>query len=130
MTAKDLMVGDWVFITGNIPRRVLCVDKIMTELVVVHFANWLGFGKVECSKISPIPLTKEILEKNGLACGSEHPSHFKEDNKYALELWANYDGCSISWYIGDGEYLIKNINYVHELQHILRLLNIEKEIEL
>ena len=76
--------------------------------------------------LEPIPLTKEILEKNGL--GSDYEDYFTEDKHYNLEISVVED--EIRWTINQNEYSIVRLQYVHELQHALKLCGINKEIEL
>jgi len=75
------------------------------------------------SNVTPIPLTAEILEKNG----------FKKEAK---RLWSLYDGVSIdaSFTLGevveDGQLIVFRcspfkVKYIHELQHAIRLCGLE-----
>lgn len=75
--------------------------------------------------LEPIPLTTEILEKNGLA-NDPYGCHFEEDEYMALEISVEEEG--IYWTINYNEYCILKLKYVHELQHALRLCLIRKEI--
>lgn len=74
--------------------------------------------------IQPIPLTKEILEKNG----------FVWDYSPICQCWEQY---GLSIYLIGGGYRVNcgqnvscKIDFVHELQHLFRLCGIDKEIEL
>lgn len=88
--------------------------------------------------IEPIPISGEILEQNGW-------KHFGKDNKkldfHNMEHWL-LDKCE-AWRLDDNTILnfriisndhhtqyVGKIQYVHELQHVLRLCGIEKDIEL
>ena len=109
MKASELMLGDWVLdIRTNRPLRV---NPFMAEMEV---PEW-----------EPIPLTPEILEKNGLA-NDYYGSYFKEDEHMLLEISSSEDG--ISWTINFHEYGILKLEYVHQLQHALKLCLIDKEI--
>lgn len=125
LTSKDLMIGDWLRDSfGNIgqvyrldPGRVhlrLLQERPQDEEYIVH-------------DIEPIPLTPEILEKNGLAKDA-YGCCFKEDKYMAMEITAEEEG--IYWTINYNEYGILKLEYVHQLQHALRLCGINKEIEL
>ena len=105
------MIGDWVLDTRT--GTPLRVNPFMAELEV---PEW-----------QPIPLTPEILEKNGLA-NDPYGCHFEEDEYMALEISIEEEG--IYWTINYNEYGILKLKYVHELQHALRLCGINKEIEL
>ena len=111
MKANELMIGDWVLDTRT--GTPLRVNPFMAELEV---PEW-----------QPIPLTPEILEKNGLA-NDPYGCHFEEDEYMALEISIEEEG--IYWTINYNEYGILKLKYVHELQHALRLCGINKEIEL
>ena len=103
MKATDLMIGDYVV---NTEFGKNDIDKIET---LEPRRVWLEHGKtyVPIEFIEPIPLTTEILEKNGFKFGTLF--------KFHGDIW---------WYHG-----IK-IEKVHELQHVLRLFGIKKEIVL
>lgn len=125
MKAEDLMVGDWVYITEH-PMR-----KEAKQVKPEHFLRSLV-------TFEPIPLTPEILEKNGFE---------NIDNMYPFPTFRcddkeNYLCITVGFSEGDRtkrkypfieidgkdifvEYLI--INFVHELQHALRLCKIDKE---
>lgn len=109
MKTNELMIGDWVLDTRT--GTPLRVNPFMAELEV---PEW-----------NPIPLTPEILNKNGLT-NDYYGSYFKEDEHMLLEISSSEDG--ISWTINFHEYGILKLEYVHELQHALRLCKIEKKI--
>ena len=123
MEAKDLMFGDWVLIEGDsTPRMIFGVNAIMTDIVIIPFPEDCCYRKIECSKLNPIPLTKEILEENGFKCDA-HPNYICDsyfiDGMNLLDFRAGYF-----------KYSNITIEYVHQLQQLLRLCNIKKEIEL
>lgn len=111
MKTNELMLGDWVLDTRtNLPLKV---NPFMAELEV---PEW-----------QPIPLTPEILKKNG----------FSYDGGYAV-LELEYD-CKLSHYFHEhrltkfyrDEVLFRcQCTYVHEFQHALKLFGIDKAIVL
>lgn len=109
MKANELMLGDWVLDTRT--NRPLRVNPFMAEFEV---PEW-----------QPIPLTPEILEKNGLV-NDPFGCYFDEDEQKMLEISSEDDG--IYWTINYNEYGILKLEYVHQLQHALRLCEINKEI--
>ena len=131
MEANELMTGDWVILSGDPnPQQVqeLLIDSVTIQCWPHRFDD-----------INPIPLTPEILEKNG----------FKNRNGYQWIYKDNYSKIRIDIapkVVIDGEELgeppicltlegvLFNINmsikYVHELQHALKICEIEKEIVL
>lgn len=129
MKANELMIGDWVLFSGK-PKRVesIFVSDNGVEQIYV-FGNTSQVSTIN-AYIQPIPLTEEILEKNGF----------------------EYDDTNIGWGLGTHDFMIElghipfeededylfvwvadkraRLDYVHELQHALRLCRIDKEIEL
>jgi hypothetical protein len=127
MTAKDLMVGDWV-------QNIYGVKGWVFD--IRYYKD--GFGERYCIKlayddkgesyacpemdlIEPILLTPEILEKNGLL-----------DIAHS-EYYVRYDRHDEEWYFiyyGSFAEMKVSITAVHELQHCLKLCGIDKEIVL
>lgn len=134
MTTNELMLGDWV----QYKDMYWTVTAILNGIVVVDGTEneWYAGS----SELTPIPLTTEILRKNGLFhdpylndvedCDGDIflPRHFEEDEESNLELIK--DNGKIYWSIAGGEYYIIELRYVHQLQHALRLCGINKDIEL
>lgn len=116
MRAEDLMIGDWYWWEAEGKKYPLQVTKDTFKL-----------SDEDISNFEPIPLTPEILEKNGLA-NDPYGCYFKEDEYMALEISVEREG--IYWTINYNEYGILKLKYVHQLQHALRLCGIDKEIEL
>lgn len=123
MEVKDLMIGDWVYVSGK-PVKIT-KDDLATMLIFLD----------DDSKINPIPLTEEILVKNGFEkCHNDDAQvlgcyFFRLFNKQCGRL--DIDAYGLEEEFGaEFTYCDININYVHQLQHLLRLCGIEKEIEL
>lgn len=113
------MVGDWVRQTGS---------GILLQVEEIHPPYIYAVGKGgQFMDIEPIPLTPEILEKNGIS-SSDTGCFFDEDKNALLEI-SCING-EVFWTININEYDIIRLRYIHELQHALRLCGIEKEIEL
>lgn len=135
MDAKDIMLGDWLRLRykHHETGEEIVKDFQVTQLRKMTCSTYAwseedgNMGKVE--NLEPIPLTPEILEKNG-------NSH--------NHLWFRIEGCHFSLYKSpDGSYSVEffddlemcyfevlTIRFVHELQHALRLCGIDKEIVL
>jgi hypothetical protein len=79
----------------------------------------------EYKKYEPIPLTTEILEKNGF-----YNSVLIDDYKIADGVHYNIDSKQILFGFEYGTVLEIDCCYVHELQHALKLCKIKKEIVL
>lgn len=114
MKANELMIGNWYYWEAEGKLYPMQVTKDTFRL-----------SDEDISNFQPIPLTPEILEKNGLA-NEYYGSYFKEDEHMLLEISSSEDG--ISWTINFHEYGILKLEYVHQLQYALRLCGIEKEI--
>lgn len=115
MKKEELMIGDWVMYDGT-PLQV-------AEIYDAGISARGMMAGYTFEHLEPILLTPEILEKNGCALDEIDGSYRYPD----LGLWigGRYApfGCLIS-------NVYVELNYVHELQHALRMCGIEKEIEL
>lgn len=80
--------------------------------------------KLDIGYIEAIPLTAEILEKNGFEY-NDSPIVLGWE-QYGLTLYRGGDG----FLINCGQNVALIINYVYELQFVLRLCRIDKEIVL
>ena len=130
MKANELMIGDWVY--NPFTRKTLR----------------LTFGRdidlVEGLCLEPIPLTAEILEKNGfeelMSKGKGVAAMFgREVEHTGVWMYCIPDTFDSVSYVPERKLLhlkfmeggitdLHNLQYVHELQHALRLFGIEKEI--
>ena len=110
--ANDLMIGDWVEET-NSGVGIVWAISFDDEHVVTLISNDITqpFIHVSMKDINPIPLTPEILVKNGFSTNGLDVSLFDRQG-------------------GDDFVGAANIQYVHELQHVLRLCGIDKKIVL
>ena len=135
MKATDLMIGDKVMV------------KVLSQIpdtYVLH--TWTANDYSRDIQVKPIPLTPEILEKNGfdpetfLTAEWERKVYFKEfpgcvvepadSGKYIFgttQYWSKTysDGSPIDWGTMY-ESRIYNLQYVHELQHALRLCGLNE----
>jgi hypothetical protein len=120
MDCKDLMIYDYVKYNGV----TKIVDAVYLYSVSVHdpIEEWsISEAKTySIDDIEPIELTEDILVKNGFQKFAESQTLFDyTDNDIHLEYWIG-DGCF--------RYYTAEIHYVHQLQHLLRLCGIEKEL--
>ena len=123
MNTSEIMRGDWLFYKGRFNAFPFKVEQITKKKIGYHvLPNENRMYYLRPNEVFPIPLTEEILTRN-------FPNH-KEIVWFPLDTLPGY--FNIYWEypsFGDGEVRL-NIQYVHELQHILKLCNINKEIEL
>jgi hypothetical protein len=144
MKENDIMLGDWV------RRRWTCTDtgrEVVKDFQVTEIhklGNFLyawgksgNMGRVE--QLEPIPLTAEILEKNGFEKSNQisdtPPYYMDEDGNIYYSLEQNGVNLFWGWWQLDNVYLIPanamgwlNIKYIHQLQHALRLYGIDLDI--
>ena len=115
----ELMIGDLVIRRG-VPEEPMRICG-MNALAGVVYLDQDGRGVTEkFENIEPIPLTKEILEKNGWEFDE------LDRNYYSREIHFSILGGELPYIIFDGV----EIGYVHELQHALELCKIKKGIVL
>lgn len=116
MKANELMIGDWVYSTFcDKPCKVVGVEQYESEYANVKVTNVSGVKDI--NSLTPIPLTPEILEKNGFL--NDGVSFWYKDFRILLST-----SKGVSLVCGR----LKIFEFVHELQHALRLCGIEKEI--
>lgn len=114
MKVEDLMVRDWVYITEH-PMK-----KEAKQVKPEHFLRSLVI-------FEPIPLTLEILEKNGFEKHISDTRMFFHHDEYRLSYYLVNKHFTIYNQI-DGSLVQRDIVNVHELQHALKLCGINKEI--
>ena len=109
MKAAELMVGDWVCLKDDIKCELpLKIDGVLTDDISLDGEGFIGGAE---GLIRPIPITPEILKKNGWWYDVEYMwLHDKVD--FGIERW-------------NGGFQCYNINQikldsVHQLQHALR----------
>lgn len=119
MKAVDLMIGDWVKIKGH-----LDYDKVQE---IARDENMQWYISFACSatlfrayEFEPVPLTPEILEKNGW----EHDGIFmnKRIDENTCFSWTDRYGAALY----KNTYHMCDCNYVHTLQHALRLCGLDE----
>lgn len=136
MVASELMVGNAV--------NYFSLEIMVTAIKPPYFVDLGTDGKTTVTNasidfVSPIPITEEFLERNGFKCEydciCEFNYYIREIDGYYIEIQL---GCSNS---GD-EYVVchidncdrnsvasADIRYVHQLQNLLNLLEIEWEVK-
>lgn len=125
--AQKYIVGD-IFMVDNQPRKV----------------TWIGasFPRVEIdgvdvacknSDLKPIPLTPEILEKNGW----EFVGGQLDEDGFTWDIYSNRGVLPDLYYYPDGKFsvfmygkeVLPDIEYIHQLQHLLFGLGLNSEME-
>ena len=128
MEATDLMIGDWVCLKDDTKSELpLKVDGVLTDDISLEGEGFLGGVD---GLIRPIPLTPEILWKNGFNFirNSDTTSVGNREWIYeGLEISTSslYRGGSGPYYISIYDSVI-TCEYVHQLQHSLRLSKLDE----
>lgn len=127
---NSLMVGDLVYrvdFNTPVPTKIIGMEVVNYDKMeyVVDVLNKNGYiVQLYLNEIEPIKLTKEILEKNGFVWNDLPFLQCWE--QYGIMLHISGNGYEIIC----GENISLKINYLHQLQHLFRLCEIDKEIEL
>ena len=116
MRAEELMTGCWVIFMGG-PARIMSIAEER-----IYFEDKIGEGASSFDKIHPVPLTPAILEQNGwfLANG----------------IWVLKSSPRLGWNPRTKELITgyytfpATIEYVHQLQILMRMLGVEETIKL
>lgn len=106
MNTKELMIGNWVFV-DKIGKPAI-IREVYANGVMTNIAN-----NVLAKEISPLPLTKEILEYNGFKA--------KLGAGGLFQITVSGVCCEVDFNI---------IHYVHELQQALLICGVNKEIKI
>ena len=139
MDIKELSIGNWV---RYIRKRKKNDDYFQVAHIFRGEKEWLvgrknddifGSHSLRLKDIEPIPLTPEILEKNGL--------EYEDDGNDAViflccdMFWARLCVGDTFWQVGIHnedrlDAVVCNVKHTHQLQHALRLAGVGKEIVL
>jgi len=144
MDIRDLSIGDWVRarmakwdyddldITPPMRIAEISSDEVMLQLgSVKHYAF--------VDDLQPIPITAEVLEKNGFVDNGKGQHFLKCGDGVTVRVGISplfHDGC---WLVATdkevGETItttcvLFNAKHVHEIQRAMRLAKVGKEIEL
>jgi len=148
MNTRELMIGDFVKLDFYDTPYADPEDAVWKngQITCIHSGNLVDADfegkaeiKIEVEDVRPIPLAPEILEKNGLRfsgiCTWE--LHEKNLDIFVVPVQPDnewWDGFStrIEVCTNRSDFLIEAAEqiYVHQLQQMLRLAGIEKEIVL
>lgn len=143
---EDLRIGDLVRVNRDcaFPKRTMCaVTDIRPEKVFKDKVGVVSLSAINddddgpwgawCNDIEGVPLTPELLEKNGFK-GKQHQ---KEDTSEWCDFY-HYDlGINIVYEVEEYKFAayldgkkLREIQYAHELQHILWALGLNAELKL
>ena len=141
MISQELMLGDWVQFTSEqwlteedaCPLKVTCVGE-------PKYPDFYPYIRIEgrnenyhIDLFQPIPLTQEILEKNGFTKGGMFgKTYYLAVEDFEISVYFAHVNTQLIIEKRNGREIINmlNVEYLHILQHALRLCGIEKQIEL
>ena len=124
MKQNKYIPGDWVKYIGNNSLKYVQIWQVRENFLFLES----GYGMVNFSEVEPIPLTYEMLEKNGWK------KAFPNEN-----LWKNGDIIIYDCLLKDNSWCFKvtgfeggNIyfKFVHQLQHLLFGLGLDSDMEI
>lgn len=132
MKANEIQIGDWLYYKGQFNAFPFKVESITKKKVGYHAEpNEHRMYYLRLSECKPIPLTLEILERNGW----KKDGYFYRHEEFGyIQLGELFEHASLDFRKYGINYRVQTspdlFEYVHNLQHALRLCGIEKEIEL
>ena len=128
MKATDLMIGDWVKYTlTGIPARVTGIIKTPKECNIYAYVGTCSrLQGINERDFEPIPITEEFLKKNGFC--SKHNDLYYLDSGWYLDIEGSATGEFNDAYESPNFIKKFTVKYVHELQHLLRMMGEEKEV--
>lgn len=124
MKQNKYIPGDWVRYIGNNSLKYVQIWQVRENFLFLES----GYGMVNFSEVEPIPLTFDILAKNGWK------KAFPNEN-----LWKNGDIIIYDCLLKDNSWCFKvtgfeggNIyfKFVHQLQHLLFGLGLDSDMEI
>lgn len=137
--AEDLRIGDLVIVNENCSLEQGTIGKVSeVRSTPLYKENEGSIGLkpisndrwpwgVLCRNIDPIPLTPEILKKNGWKRDKLVPYIYGQEAHY-IEVICTPNS---EWvYVTFKGETIHRIKYVHELQHILWALGLDAKLKI
>ena len=143
MKAEELMIGDWVnyrpgwineetgkpeYECGDVfPVKITCIYDGLAQYDDVLPDGTINTIEVADYELSGIPLTPKILEKNGFERG--YDNKFSYGRGMYVMMWSK-EHYSVGQIHGSWGAFVEfaEIRFVHELQHCLKVVGIDKEI--
>ena len=122
------MIGDWVRHINGTPYQVTCLKHDDFACGIPHLWSYNN-------KFEPIPITNELLEKNGfkrLVDKNVGERWWIDDDYFDVIVYEWSDSIWVFRYDGtemNTPHEQRVIGYLHELQHAFRDCGIEKEWE-
>ena len=130
MKANEIQIGDWLYYKGQFNAFHFKVESITKKKVGYHAEpNEHRMHYLRLSECKPIPLTPEILERNGFVHYDLVDFWIWKKESFKPVRLGKYD--KDKWMLSiNCDNIPCECKYVHQLQHALRLFGVKKEIEL
>jgi hypothetical protein len=125
---KLYIPGDLISVYVGVKKYIVEVIGTENENEVLLYQIKFPNGEIQYAdkdNIVPIPLTSEILEKNGWAKDKEGYIN----DSYHLHLCGKYDEYSVYKVVNDNVVWLTGVRNVSDLQHLLFGLGINHEME-
>lgn len=132
MDKLEYIPGDFISVYVGVKKYIVEVIGTENENEVLSYQIKFPNGEIQYAdkdNIVPIPLTPEILEKNGWK--NDGYDWYKLPTKRAY-LYITKDITTLGEFlvcVGLDRHNLASINFVHQLQHLLFGLGINSEIE-
>lgn len=132
---SDISVGDWVGVRCGTKINAFKVEEIRFNNIIhkyVALLNNKAYG-LPTTELHPIPITAEILEKNGFGKKTftqDQLLRIVEPNGNVPFICYRWDSERVIIERSNDYMLRVKTKYIHQLQHALRLAGIDKEINL
>lgn len=127
---KDLMVGNWIYVSApedrENTRRLYCIDEIYRDCIRVEDCE----DFFEDIYLESIPVTVDMLKRIGFKEDTAIVKFYRywdKEYRYKLDVYEGYTNSGRKWSIhidndvcntiGSGEF-----TYVHELQNLVRVI--------
>ena len=130
--AQKYIIGDLVRYTSLYKEPIAEICEVRETSYFIRFMNG-NFAKVTSQEIKPIPLTPDILEKNGW----EFIGGQVNEDGFTWDIYSNRGVLPDLYYYPDGKFsvfmyrkeVLPDIKYIHQLQHFLFGLGLKPEME-
>jgi hypothetical protein len=133
---RDLSIGDWVrYRDADANVRVSAIYSDGYVFIVGEEDSGISESLNAHHYIEPIPLTPEILEKNGFVDYEVGKGWYVLNVADDLRVWLHRNSHDWTFQLMKWSPLSTHeigkvfIKHTHQLQHALRLAGVEKEIE-
>jgi len=124
MKKSELKLGDWVLVGGSPIKIDELVEGI--DALTVYDDETNEVKDYSYDDLSPIPLTEEILEKNGWKGGV-----LKTGKQCYIDGWFYLSQTDEKhWQFGHGDHYLTTIEDIHELQHLLWALGMDDDLKI